>query len=899
MKFYLKSIEETLRELKTGNAGLSSEEAEKRLAENGKNKLAEAKKESLVHMFFRQLADPMIIILIVAAIISAVIAVTMNDSFADVIIIGIVVILNAVLGVYQENKAEKAIEALQQMTAATSKVIRDGVLRVIKSEDLVAGDIIVLEAGDSVPADARIIECASLKAEESALTGESVPVNKTVMTLSANEGGNVPLGDRSNMVYMGSTIVYGHGKAVITGAGMDTEMGKIAHALTQAEEGKTPLQKKLAELSKILTYLVIGICVIVFAVSAFKDANFITEIKTGNFKPVINMLMIAVSLAVAAIPEGLATVVTIVLSIGVTKMSKRRAVIRRLTAVETLGCTQIICSDKTGTLTQNKMTVVREYTSDQKLLATAMALCSDAQIGQSGEAEGEPTENALVNYANKVGVNKTEYDKIQNRVGEAPFDSMRKMMSTVHSKDGAYIQYTKGAPDEVLKKCTQILKDGSVRPVTDADRAEIAEQNRSMADSALRVLSAAYKTYDKLPSDFEASTLENDLIFIGLYGMIDPVRPEVKASIEECRRAGIRPIMITGDHINTAVAIAKELTIITDASQAITGAQLDKISDEQFQRDVVKYSVYARVQPEHKVRIVNAWRNLGRITAMTGDGVNDAPSIKAADIGVGMGITGTDVTKNVADMVLADDNFATIVTAVEEGRRIYDNIKKSIQFLLSSNLSEVLSVFTATMIGFTLLKPVHLLWINLITDCFPALALGMEKSEPDIMGRPPRDPKAGIFSGGVGFDCVYQGFMVTVLTFAAYLLGFWMSGGVGFEFVNAAAENETLKLHMMNGMTMAFLTMSMAEIFHSFNMRAVRKSIFSLKNQNWYLLGAMVLSLVLTTTVIYIPGLNSAFGFTNISFPEYAVSMGLAFLVIPVVEVVKLIQRAASKHKTK
>ncbi|MBO4869566.1 MAG: calcium-translocating P-type ATPase, PMCA-type [Clostridia bacterium] len=887
MKYYLKPIDETLSDLGTGLSGLSTAEAEKRLSENGKNKLAEAKKESIIHMFFRQLADPMIIILIVAAIISAVIAITQKESFADVIIIGVVVILNAVLGVYQENKAEKAIEALQQMTAATSKVIRDGVLRVVKSEDLVVGDVIVLEAGDSVPADARIIECASMKAEESALTGESVPVNKTVMTLSAKEDGNVPLGDRTNMVYMGSTIVYGHGKAVITAAGMDTEMGKIADALTQADEGKTPLQIKLAELSKILTYLVIGICIIVFAVQVFKDSNFINELKNGEFKPVINMLMIAVSLAVAAIPEGLATVVTIVLSIGVTKMSKRNAVIRKLTAVETLGCTQIICSDKTGTLTQNKMTVVREFCSDSKLLAIAMALCSDAQIGESGEAEGEPTENALVNYANKLGYNKTEYDKTQKRVGEAPFDSMRKMMSTIHDNGDSYIQYTKGAPDEVLKKCTRILKNGTVRPITDADKAEIAEQNRSMADDALRVLSAAYKTYDTLPADFEAKAIENDLIFLGLYGMIDPVRPEVKDSIEECRRAGIRPIMITGDHINTAVAIAKELTIISDASQALTGAQLDRIPDEQFRRDVVKYSVYARVQPEHKVRIVNAWRGLGRITAMTGVGVNDAPSIKAADIGVGMGITGTDVTKNVADMVLADDNFATIVTAVEEGRRIYDNIKKAIQFLLSSNLSEVVSVFTATMIGFTLLKPVHLLWINLITDCFPALALGMEKSESDIMGRPPRDPKAGIFSGGVGFDCVYQGLMVTVLTFIAYMTGHMLEGGA-FEFVDSP-----------DGMTMAFLTMSMAEIFHSFNMRTVRKSIFTLKNQNRYLIGAMVLSLILTTAVIYIPGLNSAFGFTSISFVEYAVAMGLALTVIPIVEFVKLIQRAALKHKKK
>ncbi|MBO4421995.1 MAG: calcium-translocating P-type ATPase, PMCA-type [Clostridia bacterium] len=893
MKFYLGSIEDALRELGSGNSGLSSDEAGKRLAENGKNKLAEPKKESIIHMFFRQLADPMIIILIVAAVISAVIAITQKSSggdtsFADVIIISIVVILNAVLGVYQESKAEKAIEALQQMTAATSKVIRDGVMHVIKSEDLVVGDVIVLEAGDSVPADARLIECASLKAEESALTGESVPVNKTVMTLTAKDDGNVPLGDRTNMVYMGSTVVYGHGKAVITAAGMDTEMGKIATALTQAEDGKTPLQMKLGELSKILTYLVIGICAVIFLISAIRTGNFIETVRTQGIKPVIDMFMVAVSLAVAAIPEGLATVVTIVLSMGVTKMSKRNAVIRKLTAVETLGCTQIICSDKTGTLTQNKMTVVREYCSDSALLAEAMALCSDAQIGESGEAEGEPTENALVNYANKLGINKTEYDKKQKRVGEAPFDSMRKMMSTVHEKGGKYVQFTKGAPDEVLKKCTHILKDGIAVPLNDKYIAEIAEQNRSMADDALRVLSAAYRTYEKLPDDFEAASLEHDLIFIGLYGMIDPVRPEVRASIEECRRAGIRPVMITGDHINTAVAIAKELTIISDASEAITGAQLDKISDADFERDVTKYSVYARVQPEHKVRIVNAWRKLGKITAMTGDGVNDAPSIKAADIGVGMGITGTDVTKNVADMVLADDNFATIVTAVEEGRRIYDNIKKSIQFLLSSNLSEVVSIFTATMIGFTLLKPVHLLWINLITDCFPALALGMERSERDVMNRPPRDPKAGIFSGGVGFDCVYQGLMVTVLTLAAYVIGHLIGPdkGAGGWFADSA-----------HGMTMAFLTMSMAEIFHSFNMRTVRKSIFTMKHQNWYLIGAMLLSLILTAAVIFIPGLNDAFGFTNIGLLEYSIAMGLALLVIPTVEIVKLLQRLIHRKK--
>ncbi|MBQ7161725.1 MAG: calcium-translocating P-type ATPase, PMCA-type [Clostridia bacterium] len=884
--FYLKSSEEVLSELHTGAAGLSSAEAGKRIERDGKNKLAEAKKESLAHMFLRQLADPMIIILIVAAVISAVIAVTQDESFADVIIIGVVVILNAVLGVYQENKAEAAIEALQQMTAATSKVIRDGVLRIVKSEDVAVGDIVILEAGDSVPADARIIESASMKVEESALTGESVPANKTSEILRAGENGDVPLGDRVNMVYMGSTVVYGRGKAVVTATGMNTEMGKIADALAKAEDGKTPLQIKLAELSKILTFLVIEISVVIFAVTAIKDGNFIADIKSGEFKPVIDTLMVAVSLAVAAIPEGLAAVVTIVLSIGVTRMSKKNAVIRKLTAVETLGCTQIICSDKTGTLTQNKMTVVREFTGDSRLMAQAMAQCSDSRLGESGEAEGEPTENALVNYALKTGVNKTEYDLKFRRIGEAPFDSMRKMMSTVHEYGGEYIQFTKGAPDELLKNCTRMVKNGGIAELTDADRRLIAAENKEMADKALRVLAAAYRPHGSLPADFGADALETDLIFIGLYGMIDPIRPEVRASIDECRRAGIRPIMITGDHVDTAVAIAKELTIISDSSEAITGTQLDAIPDERFAEDVVKYSVYARVRPEHKVRIVNAWRALGKITAMTGDGVNDAPSIKAADIGVGMGITGTDVTKNVADMVLADDNFATIVSAVEEGRRIYDNIRKAIQFLLSSNLSEVISIFAATMIGFSILKPVHLLWINLITDSFPALALGMEMPEKDVMSRPPRDPKKGIFSGGVGADILYQGIMVSVLTFASYLVGTALDGGLRF------ADSGV-------GLTMAFITMSIAETLHAFNMRTVRRSVFSLKKQNKFLLGSMAFSFALTTAVVFVPGIRYAFGFESIGFVRYIIAVGIAALVIPIVETVKLIQRKTRRKKTK
>ena len=810
MKHYLSTPEEVFKETSSSEKGLTSEQAQKRLEENGKNRLEEGKKKSVIRRLLEQFADPMIIILIVAAAISGITAAFEGGFPSDVIIILFVVILNAILGVVQESKAEKAIEALQEMAAATSKVERDGKVMQIKSEDLVVGDVIILEAGDAVPADARIIESASLKIEEAALTGESVPVNKFIDIINLKDTEkDVPLGDRKNMMYMGSSVVYGRGRAVVTATGMDTEMGKIAGALAQAQDGQTPLQKKLAQLSKILSFIVIGICAVIFAI------GIIRELVTGNqigLEFLLNTFMIAVSLAVAAIPEGLAAVVTVVLSIGVTNMSKKNAIIRKLTAVETLGCAQIICSDKTGTLTQNKMTVVEHYGDDEKMLATGMALCTDVNIDENKEIIGEPTEAALVAYALTLDLNKNDLSKNEPRVAEAPFDSMRKMMSTVHSKDGAYIQYTKGAPDEVLKCCTKILKEGKVRDITEADRTEILKKNKEYADRALRVLACSFKELSEIPADQSPEALEKDLVFCGLVGMIDPVRPEVKAAIEECRTAGIRPIMITGDHKDTATAIAMELGIIDNPDAAITGAQLNEISDEDFEKDVEKYSVYARVQPEHKVRIVNAWKKRGMITAMTGDGVNDAPSIKSADIGVGMGITGTDVTKNVADMVLADDNFATIVSAVEEGRRIYDNIRKSIQFLLASNLSEVLSIFFANLLGFTILKPVHLLWINLVTDCFPALALAMEKGEKNIMSRPPRNSKDGIFSGGVGFDIFYQGLFVTGLTLAAYFIGHYIEAGV-WEITNSP-----------DGMTMAFLTMSMCEIFHSLNMRSQRGS---------------------------------------------------------------------------
>ncbi|MBS7174345.1 cation-translocating P-type ATPase [Blautia sp.] len=877
MKEYLSSCEEVLKEQNSSEQGLSTGEAQQRLSRFGKNELEKGKKTSLLKRFLGELADPMIIILIVAAAISGITAFYEGESFADVIIILAVVIINAVLGVVQESKAEAAIEALQEIAAATSKVLRDGKVVTLKSDELVPGDVVLLEAGDAVPADGRIIEATSLKIEEAALTGESVPANKITDLLQLGGEKDVPLGDRKNMAYMGSTVVYGRGKVVITGTGMNTEMGKIAQALSQAKDDATPLQIKLNQLSKILTILVIGICAVIFAVGLFRSGI------SGD--TILSTFMVAVSLAVAAIPEGLAAVVTIVLSIGVTNMSKRNAIIRKLTAVETLGCTQIICSDKTGTLTQNKMTVVEHVADNEQNLEIAMALCSDAEYdAEAGEAVGEPTECALVNDAAKNGLPKTQLKEEYVRVGEAPFDSMRKMMSTVHkTKENQIIQFTKGAPDEVLKCCTHAIVNGAKVPMTEEIRASILKSNKAMADRALRVLCGACREWDKMPESTEPAFLEQELTYLGLSGMIDPVRPEVKAAIVECREAGIRPIMITGDHKDTAVAIGMELGILSNPSQAITGAQLNEISDEDFQNRIEEFSVYARVQPEHKVRIVNAWKKKGMITAMTGDGVNDAPSIKSADIGVGMGITGTDVTKNVADMVLADDNFATIVSAVEEGRRIYANIRKAIQFLLASNLAEVLAIFFSTMIGFTILKPVHLLWINLITDCFPALALGLEKSEADIMKKKPRDPKEGIFAGGMGFDVFFQGAVVTVLVMISYLVGHRIESGA-WEFVNSA-----------DGTTMAFLTLSMVEIFHSLNMRSRRGSIFKLNSHNKFLYGAMVVSLILTTVVIEVPFIAKAFQFTPIDFTEYVIALGLAVLIIPIMEIVKAVQRKLGK----
>ena len=883
MDYHLKSCDETFQSLQSSKEGLSSSEAAKRLEQYGPNKLNEAKKKSLVKRFFEQLADPMIIILLAAALISAITSVYNHEFPSDVIIILSVVIINAVLGVFQESKAEKAIEALQKMSAQHAKVIRDGKVVNIKSEELVIGDVVLLDAGDAVPCDMRLFECASLKIEEAALTGESVPVTKYMDLLSLKKDEKtIPLGDRKNMAYMGSSVSYGRGKGVVCFTGMDTEMGKIASSLESAEDGETPLQKKLSSLSKVLTVIVLAVCAFIFVFGMLRQ-YFSGNPVNGQF--FLNTFMLAVSLAVAAIPEGLVAVVTIVLSMGVTNMSKKNAIIRKLSAVETLGCASVICSDKTGTLTQNKMTVTEMFGADKNTLVQGMALCTDAEINEEGSV-GDPTEVALVNAALDKGFNKNDLLSVHPRVAEAPFDSIRKMMTTVHKYDSEFISYTKGAPDVLLSRCSQILTENGIRAITEDDKIQIREANKSMADKALRVLALGMRKFNTMPEDTSEQGLEKDLIFIGLSGMIDPVRPEVKDAIKICKEAGIRPIMITGDHIDTAIAIAAELGIIKDKDEAITGAMLSELSDEEFDKVVEKYSVYARVQPEHKTRIVSAWIKQNHVTAMTGDGVNDAPSIKTADIGIGMGITGTDVTKNVADMVLSDDNFATIVTAVDEGRRIYANIRKAIQFLLSSNLAEVIAIFIANLFALTILEPAHLLWINLITDCFPALALGGEKRERDIMKRPPRSSSDGIFADGMGIDTFYQGALIALLTLLAYFVGHRIESGLW----------EIKQSH--DGITMAFLTLSMCEIFHSMNMRSRRDSIFTLlkdKNHNKLLLIAALASLVLTTAVIYIPFLSKAFGFTHISATEYFVALALAFAIIPLVEIIKFIQRKTKK----
>ena len=904
-KYYLEEVSEVLKQVNSTENGLSEAEAEKRLAENGKNKLKEAEKKPLIKRFIESISDPMIIMLLGAAAIQAVVNVLQMSEgfklseFADVIVIMAVVIINTIMSLIQEAKAEDAMDALMQMTASTSKVLRDGEIKVVKSEDIVVGDVIVFEAGDTVPADCRILESHSLKAEEAALTGESVPVNKIIDVLMLEESKNdVTLGDRRNMLYNGSTVVYGRGKAVVVSCGMDTEMGKIANALTLAEKELTPLQKKMSELSTFLTKLVIIICVLVFLVGVIETVivhkNEITPGLLGN--TVLNTFIAAIALAVAAIPEGLPAVVTIILSIGVSAMAKRQALIRKLTAVETLGCTNVICTDKTGTLTQNKMTVVDEYTANRELLATAMALCSDAEIKPGDEfSVGEPTECALVNYANSIGLPKYELEKKAPRCGEAPFDSNRKMMTTLHPDgNGGFVQYTKGALDVLLDRCNYILTENGEIRLDEAKKAEIMAKNKEFASRALRVLAAAYKTYSKMPESLEPEDLEHKLVFIGIVGMIDPCRVEVYDAIKECRTAGIRPVMITGDHKDTAIAIGKDLGIIENEDEAIEGAALDKYTDEEMKELVTKYSVYARVQPEHKTKIVNAWKARGMVTAMTGDGVNDAPSIKASDIGIGMGITGTDVTKSVADMVLADDNFATIVNAVEEGRKIYDNVCKVIQFQLSTNLCEVIIMFVASLLNFTLLTPVHLLWINMVTDSLPGLALGMEKAEGDVMQRKPRNSSDGIFSHGAGLDMVWQGIYLAIIELAAFFIGLYLEKGTISGFFGSPI--------CTNAVAMAFLTVNFSEICCAINLRSQTKSIFSkemLQNFNWWLFGAVIITVAITLAAIYVPGLCEVFGIAPGSFEteELVICVMLALSTFPAFEIGKMIRRKAMNEE--
>jgi len=869
MKPYLNSSELVLEEVETRESGLTLQEAKKRIEENGPNELEKVKRKSLLKRFIGHILNPMTIVLLVAATISFIITISNQGAiseYAEIAIILSVVVLNTTLGVFQERKAERAIEALQAMSGQIAKVRRSGTIDQISASGLVVGDIVLIEAGDAIPADIRIIQSASLKVEEAALTGESIPVEKISEKLESED--DISLGDRLNMSYMGSSVVYGRGEGVVIATGMQTEMGKIASIIQSTQEGETPLQKRLTKLSKILSIIVLIICVLIFFIRLITAQEITAPIVMDSF-------MLAISLAVAAIPEGMAAVVTIVLSIGVTNMAKRNAIIRKLTAVETLGCAQVICSDKTGTLTQNKMTVV-DYYGDKNLLAKAMALCCDSELKSESEIIGDPTENALIAFALEHNLNKNNLNIECPRCAELPFDSVRKMMTTFHKTKDTVTQYTKGAPDEILRLCSHIILKGEKKTLTQKLIDEINDKNKEFADRALRVLACAYREWEEVPRGINSETIETEMIFIGLEAMIDPIRPEAIKAVDACKASGIKVVMITGDHKETASAIGKELGIIESSDQAITGRELDQLNDQEFAEKIENVFVYARVQPEHKVRIVNMWKQKGMVTAMTGDGVNDAPAIKSADIGIGMGITGTDVTKNVADMVLADDNFVTIVSAVEEGRRIYDNIQKTMQFLLSTNFSEVLVIFVATIIGFTIFQPVHLLFINLITDSLPAIALGMEKAQPGIMERKPRAKNQGLFADGLGFNIIYQGIVIGILTLTAYLI---VNNWHGSAY----------------GITAAFLTLSLCELFHAYTMRSQKDFALFLRPKNKMLFYALIISFLATIAVIYIPFLNDMFSLKPLGIKEFLISLGLAFMVMPIIEAVKAIQRKRKK----
>ena len=882
--FYTQGEEEVLKNLDTSVDGLSTAQAKERLDAYGYNELDEGEKRSLLSKFIDQFKDLMIIILLVAAALS-VITEGMH-GLTDACIILAVVVLNAAFGVYQEGQAEAAIEALKNMSSPMARVRRDGHVVEIDSRELVPGDIVLLEAGDVVPADMRLLEAASLKIEEAALTGESVPVEKDVTETVEAEAG---IGDRVNMGYQNSNVTYGRGTGVVTNTGMYTEVGKIADMLANADESQTPLKQSLEQLSKTLTYLIVAIALVTFLVSVFIRGE----------QP-LEGLMVAVALAVAAIPEGLPAIVTILLSLGTTTLAKRNSIVRKLPAVETLGSTEIIASDKTGTLTMNQMTVEKVYTNGQLQNASAelgadnttlriMNFANDTKVDPDGKLIGDPTETALVQFGLDHNFDVRDVLKSEPRVAELPFDSDRKLMSTIHKEaDGTYFVAVKGAPDQLLKRVTRIEINGEVRPITDEDKQAILATNKDLAKQALRVLMMAYKTTNDIPT-LESAVVESDLIFSGLVGMIDPERPEAAEAVRVAKEAGIRPIMITGDHQDTAEAIAKRLGIIDPndtEDHVFTGAELNELSDEEFQKVFKQYSVYARVSPEHKVRIVKAWQNDGKVVAMTGDGVNDAPSLKTADIGIGMGITGTEVSKGASDMVLADDNFATIIVAVEEGRKVFSNIQKSIQYLLSANMAEVFIIFFATLFGWDVLQPVHLLWINLVTDTLPAIALGVEPAEPGIMTHKPRGRQSNFFDGGVFGAIMYQGVFQTILVLAVY--------GWGLAFPEHYTQAE---IHA-DALTMAFATLGLIQLLHAFNVKSVYQSVFKVglfrnKTFNW----AIPVAFVLLMATIVVPGFNNLFHVSHLSLTQWLAVIVGSFLIVVLVELVKAIQRALGKDK--
>lgn len=876
--FYTKHQDDVLKALDVTKDGLTNAEAKKRLDEYGLNELAEGEKRSLFAKFLDQFKDLMIIILIAAAVLSLI--ASHGEEWADSVIIMAVVILNAAFGVYQEGKAEEAINALKSMSSPLARVRRDGHVVEVDAKKLVPGDVVMLEAGDVVPADMRLLESNSLKIEEAALTGESVPVDKFHEAIIADDAG---VGDRVNMAYQNSNVTYGRGIGLVTNTGMFTEVGHIATMLQNADETDTPLKQNLHQLSQILTWLVLGIAVVTFGVGVFVQG-------TAPLKS----LLTAVALAVAAIPEGLPAIVTVVLSLGTQVLAKRNAIIRKLPAVETLGATEIIASDKTGTLTMNQMTVEKIYTNGELLPSSAdlaadnntlrvMNFANDTKIDPNGKLIGDPTETALVQFGLDHNFDVRDILEAEPRVAELPFDSTRKLMSTIHKQaDNKFFVAVKGAPDQLLKRVRHLEINGQVREITAEDKEAILAINKSMAKQALRVLMMAYKYVDTVPT-LESSIVENDLVFAGLVGMIDPERPEAAEAVRVAKEAGIRPIMITGDHQDTAEAIAKRLGIIDPNDKedhVFTGAELNELTDEEFQKVFKQYSVYARVSPEHKVRIVKAWQNDGKIVAMTGDGVNDAPSLKTADIGIGMGITGTEVSKGASDMVLADDNFATIIVAVEEGRKVFSNIQKTIQYLLSANMAEVFTIFFATLFGWDVLAPVHLLWINLVTDTLPAIALGVEPAEPGVMTHKPRGRKSSFFSGGVMSSILYQGVLQTILVLGVY----------GFALV--FPEHSTYQEIHADALTMAYATLGSIQLFHAYNVKSVYQSVLTVgpfKNRlfNW----SVVIAALLLAATLVIPGFKNYFHVTTLSLTQWLVVLLGGFMMIVVVELVKFYQR--------